>query len=128
MRARVDAQAEYPSAARILFYQEPAANDTRATYVQVSSAYLGGTPTSWDIAIPDLSGLTGFNNAWMPVTASPTLWQLFAFGGRAELLSDARAVPGDLLRYADRSVVVSGFSLRAGGGRPAFPRSQYFRR
>jgi hypothetical protein len=129
MRARVDAQAEYPTAARILFYQEPAASDSRAVYLQVSSTYLGATPTAWDVAIPDLSGVAGFNNAWMPITGSPTLWTLWTFGGRAELLSDARAVPGDLLRYSDRAaVVVNGFSLRAGGGRAAFPRSQYFRR
>jgi hypothetical protein len=128
LRGRLDAQTEYGSAARILFYQEPAANDSRGVYLQVSALYLGGAPTTWDISVPDLSGLTGFTPAWMPVAGAPTLWQVIAFGGRAELLSDARPASGDFLRYSDRTAVISTPALRAEGGRPALPRSQYFRR
>ena len=132
LRARVTMQPDYQSASRVLFYQELSVNDTRAVFVQVSAGYLGATPATWDVSIPDFTGLAGFNNAWMPVPTSQTVWQVVGFNGRAELLGGARPVDGDLLRYSDRTGQIGANpSLRdAGGvtGRRALPRSQYFSR
>lgn len=129
LRGRLDAQAEYGTAARFGFYQEPgAATDTRLVYVQVSSGYLGGTPAVWDNVVPDFTGLAGFNAGWMPTQGQTTLWQAIAFGGRAELLHDVMPVAGDLLRFSDRQALISGGNLRVLHTRRALPPSQYFRR
>lgn len=129
LRGRLDSQAEYGTAARFGFYQEPgAATDTRLVYVQVSAGYLGGTPTVWDNVVPDFTGLAGFNPGWMPTQGQTTLWQAIGFGGRAELLHDATPVPGDLLRFSDRQAFISAGNLRVVSARRALPPSQYFRR
>jgi hypothetical protein len=127
MRARLDAQAEYSSAVRFGFYQEPGTNDSRLVYVQVSAGYLGGAPAVWDGFIPDFVGLSGFSNGWMLTSGQPTLWQAIAFGGRTELLTDAMPVDGDQLRFSDRQGIISANNLRVVYSR-ALPRSQYFRR
>lgn len=132
LRARVTSQADYQSAIRLLFYQELTVSDTRAVFVQASAAYLGGTPSTWDVSIPDFSGLSGFNNGWMPVPTSATVWQVVGFNGRPALLNGAGPVDGDLLRYSDRTGQIGANpSLRAGSAaarRPSLPRSQYFSR
>ena len=58
--AQLASQAEYGGAATISVAQV-----ARNTFsVQVSSAYLGAVPAIWDLTIPDLTGVDGWNPAW----------------------------------------------------------------
>lgn len=43
----------------------------------VTSAYLGGSPTTWDVTIPDMSA-AGFNATWGLVVGTPVSWSVTA--------------------------------------------------
>ena len=54
-----------------IYYYNTIGGDQEAT-LTATAAYLGGTAV--DIAFPDVSTLTGWNNTWMPVAGVPTTW------------------------------------------------------
>jgi hypothetical protein len=50
-----------------LFVRFSQSSPTRNVRVRQSRGYLGAaTPTAWDVTVPDLSTVAGFNTAWVP--------------------------------------------------------------
>lgn len=74
MRVQMPLQAEYNMGLQAKFTQ-----GNNRVQVQALAAYFNGM-TSWDVTMPDLSGVPGWNNAWGLQTGQSTGWQLMAFG------------------------------------------------
>ena len=129
-RGVVASQPEYDTSIRYGYFQGQQ-GASRFVIVSVSQAYLGSTPTNWDVAIPDLNGTQGFNVNWMPASGAQTSFFVEAFSGRTDLLFGALPAAGNQVRFAYRvAPVVISTLLRAGrGGRArAVTLPQYLRR
>ena len=137
VRGRLPSQAQYNTSAQFGYFQSPNSGSDRLVTVIVTAAFLGGTPTTWEIVAPDLSGVPGFDATWMLIPGEPTGFYAEAFSGRSDLLLGAPPVNGDLVRYAYRVGSIFTTQLRADAPvadtrwwarwtRPSF--RQYFRR
>jgi hypothetical protein len=97
-RVRFGAQAEYPSLARAVF-QQSEQTAFRSFTIHKTAAYGGGTPATWDLDIPDLSAVEGFESAWALKPATPTTIGVQVWKARAALYFGAgRATPGETMR------------------------------
>ncbi len=130
LRGLLAFQPEYPTVARFTFVQG-SLGSRRFIVPIVSSAYLGATPTTWDVVIPDLSGTTGFNGAWM-LSAGGISYAAEVFSGRGDLLFGALPVNGEVYQVAYRQQSTSTLArVRAAPAAPAAPFAltpQYLRR
>ena len=59
LRVQLASQADYNAFATATFAQS-----TRQATISASAAYFGGTPATWDLAVPDLAGVAGFDPTW----------------------------------------------------------------
>lgn len=128
-RGQVESQSAYGSVARFVYFQPG-----KGTQVEMTSAYAGGLPTTWDVTLPDLTSATGFQSSWMPsVTDTDAITQVYS--GRPELIFSLDAFPGIGADAVDADVVTSGFrfntltftsgaALRAQRARAMFPLAQ----
>jgi len=131
MRAQITTQPEYNTFADIAYVQQNSSGGDRVIVVGLSAAYLGSTPTTWDITIPDFTGTGGFNNAWMLVPGLTTIYAVETYSGRTVLLFGALPTLGDVVRYSYRAALTISLSvaLRAPEAGSRLPRvNQYFRR
>ena len=92
--ARVASQAEYGDVAEAQFLQS-----SHFASVEVSAAYLGRTPVTWQLEFPDFSGVDGWDNAWGPDPASVTNWFVRAAAG-AVPSARSQLHEGDRYEYA----------------------------
>lgn len=129
-RARLEAQSDYGSMVRVRFFQAPAQNDSRLVSVHLTAGYLGGAPATWDVSIPDFTGVAGFGASWMPTQGQQLQGDVYAWGGRTALLMGAMPVAGDQVRRSDRefSQQPTVRALRGVGPSAARARRQYFSR
>jgi hypothetical protein len=99
LRAQLTRGADYARAMHATYLQESQFSSTR-----VSVTITGGYEAlpAWDVTIPDLSGVAGWQNAW-GLAAGAVEWTVTAFGGRPELLFGAPPVDGEAVRFASRS-------------------------
>jgi hypothetical protein len=74
--ARLRSQPEYERLALVDYSQ-----GGRSASVEVTAAYLGGTPATWQLELPDFSGVDGWNNSWGLDPAAPPRWYVEAQGG-----------------------------------------------
>jgi hypothetical protein len=128
-RAQLPAQAEYSTAARFIFCQDCGASTERDVYLIVSAGFLGGAPTTWDVAIPDFGSVAGLNASWLLSTAL-LVYQAEAHGGPALVVFGSVPAIGDVYRAAYR-IVSTGSLLRAAESGPHLRRAgarQYLRR
>ena len=124
-RGLLPVQAEYPSAARFIFFQDGGSAADRLVYVVASAGYLGATPASnWDVSIPEFGAVAGLNNSWLP-SSSIVVYQAESYSGPGPVLFGGVPSLGDVVRVAYR--VASNGSLLREGLRRADPR-QYLRR
>jgi hypothetical protein len=118
-------QADYPTATRFLYQQDPG---NKRVVVWVSAAYLGSTPVStWNVAVPDYSGVGGFNTSWMITNTTNLLWQVDSFSGPVAIYFGSVPSAGDVVKAAYR-VHLSSPSLRAAEVRDLRSARQYLRR
>lgn len=132
MRGRVDAQAEYNTSVRFGFFQQPNTGPQRFVTMGTSAGYVGSTPTQWDLVMPDLSLVAGFNPGWGLVPNQPTQYYVEAFSGRTDLLFGALPAAGDVVRFAYKVGLIFSAQIRRESLRAA-PRThpmlpQYLRR
>lgn len=57
-RSMLASQPEYGAAARLVAFS------VNVFTVDVTASYHGGTPATWELAIPDFSAVSGWNSAW----------------------------------------------------------------
>ncbi|MCC7054269.1 MAG: hypothetical protein IT355_13465 [Gemmatimonadaceae bacterium] len=85
-RAALTSQPEYDRWVQATFSTAPRHNS-----VLVTAGYAGASlPATWDIQMPDLSGVTGWNNAW-GLTTAPFAWSVSAAGGSHHQLASPLA-------------------------------------
>jgi len=113
VRGRLTSQAQYNTSAQFGYFQSPNSGSDRLVTVVLTAAYLGGTPATWEITAPDLSGVPGFDTNWMLIGGEPTGFYAEAFSGRTELLFGAPPVNSDLVRFAYRVGSIFTTQLRA---------------
>jgi hypothetical protein len=100
-RVQVAAQAEYNRIMTASFEQPQTASTSGRGYVDVgvTAKYLGQTPTTWSIIIPDFSGVAGWNPAWGLTDEGSVYWSVAGQGGAIPLI-DATVAAGSATRLA----------------------------
>jgi hypothetical protein len=128
-RATFASQPEYATVALARFVQSTLASDVFVTLI-ASDAYHGGTPATWDLAVPDFSGAPGFNNSWMLRPGVSTQYLTEGFNGPSRILFGGAPTAGDSYRFAYRqSTVTTSARLRGHSVMSRRPRhAQYFSR
>ena len=94
-RVQLASQVSYGRVASARFYQVGL-----AVTVTVSAGYLGATPATWDIELPDFSSVDGWSAAWGLDPGRNLQWDIVAEGG-------ANPGLGDVVREGDRSMYAS---------------------
>jgi hypothetical protein len=91
-RVQLPGQSSYDGEVDV-FYEQ----DSRSAFIFQTAGYAGGLPATWDIQLPDLSGVAGFDNTWALSSSAGTTWSVTAYGGRLLFLDSA--VPADGSTY-----------------------------
>ena len=97
-RFQLASQVEYPDVAS-LFVQQ----GTKSVVVRATRGYFGGTPTTWDVTVPDVSSVAGFQVSWMPAAGVATTWDVEADAAPLPWFFGADAEEGTTLKFATRS-------------------------
>ena len=84
LRGQLESQSAYGNVARFRFGQG-SAGASKEVRVEMTAAFAGGMPATWDLSIPDMSAASGFNAGWMLTTGS-TVYHSVAFGGKPEVI------------------------------------------
>jgi hypothetical protein len=92
--AQLASQVDYGQGAEAQFFQT-----SHYASIAVSAAYLGGTPATWQLELPDFSGVDGWDNAWGLDPAGPTQWSVRAQAGAVPYVR-AQLHEGDRFLYA----------------------------
>jgi uncharacterized membrane protein len=77
LRAQLPLQAEYNNAGGVSYSQGGGPNTTWS--ILMTAAYASGA--AYDLNVPDLSGVAGWNNAWALVSGVSTSYSAFEVGG-----------------------------------------------
>ena len=93
-RAQLQGQSSYGQFAQVAFTQV-----NRSATVLASAAYFGATPTTWDLAVPDLSA-AGFDPTWALRTSARTDWEVTAFGDGFRQVSLGPPTEGATFQFA----------------------------
>jgi len=110
LRASLSRQAEYGSAIDVDFSQQHTNLSVTSVSITATERYFGSR--SWNVDIPNLSGVTGWQNSWGLVSGGGTIeWTVTAFNGRPELLFGAKPSGTETVNFAGRSSSTS--ALRA---------------
>jgi hypothetical protein len=117
LRAQLASQTDYAATVFMQFGQE-ASMASRTYSIVVTRGFHGSTPTTWDIQMPDLSGVAGFPAASGLASGLETAWLLQASSASVEQLANELGPDGTTARLALRSSSASGF--RAGGVKQPF--------
>jgi len=123
LRAQVQSQGEYGAFVSTYYIQSQDGSE-RIVEVIATATYIGGTPSVWDITIPNLSAVSGFPTQAMLQEGIATTWYVDAFGGGALATFLGSPADGTSYRYAGHSsAVLSSRLSRSGGARHMRPSS-----
>jgi hypothetical protein len=109
LRATLASQSEYGSFATAFFIQGQASE--RSFFVTETSGYRGGTPTSWTLEIPDVTGAGGFPTSAGLQSGQNTLWFVEAYGGSLSELIGGTPTDGSTVRFAGRTSSIQTLQL-----------------
>jgi len=98
-RATGSIPAEYGKLLDLEFTQTSAA---RTVSILASESYLAGA-ASYDITIPDFSGVAGWDNNWGPKTGSGAVWRISTYGFTGIGLGSLNPVDGATFKGAGRT-------------------------
>ena len=128
VRGVVAAQPEYSTSIQFGYFQGQGTS-SRLVNVSKTAAYLGGTPATWNVEIPDFNGTPSFNANWMPTSANPITFYVEGFSGREDLILGALPAAGDQVRLAYYVAPLSITTLlRDAPSHERLVRPQYLRR
>lgn len=108
-RMQLASQAQYN---RIVFTDYEQSSIDRRASVIATAAYFGGLPGTWDVAMPDLSVATGWQDTWGLQDGTPIDWSTTAQGGVITFF-DATIAEGSTTQSASRSSTTA-LTLRRG--------------
>jgi hypothetical protein len=98
LRAQFARQGEYDRYAMVRFSQ-----DDRDVTVSATAAYFGNGFANWELAIPDLSTVSGFTAAWGLRRGTQTDWAASAYGWTGNGFLFLAPQQGTTIRMAQRS-------------------------
>jgi hypothetical protein len=106
MRAQLASQTDYPTGVAVTFSQSTNCGETCFTVyvvgVLTTAAFLGGTPATWDVIIPDMSA-AGYQASWgLQNNATLVDWDVTAIGGNSSAVLGA-PIDGAIVVSATRS-------------------------
>jgi hypothetical protein len=110
-RLQLTSQPEYARMVSITYQQ-----NYELVSVAMTAAWLGGTPATWDLAVPDLSTVDGWNSAWGLGELPAISWRVIAEGGYDRGLGDTLH-DGDTSAHATVDGGDGPFNSRADSGR-----------
>ena len=115
LRTQLPLQPEYSTQLSIDFWQPDASPaGSHDIVLDITAGYLGGSPTTWDVTIPDLSG-AGFNSSWTFSIGGRIDWDLVVANAPSLLWTIGHSEPeGTSYGFAERSS--SGATLSAHPG------------
>ena len=76
-RAQLAVQSAYPNDVSVDFSQSLGFGSSRGVTLYATAAYLGGSPSTWDVTIPDMSA-AGYNAAWGLAAGTAVSWMVSA--------------------------------------------------
>ena len=118
-RGQLASQTAYNSAARFVFLQGSSPN-SKFVIVVMTAAHLGAVPATWDLVVPDLTGVTGFASSWMHSTGQTTAFSAEAFSAPGATLFGGLPTVGQTIKYGFRQSSLSasiGTALREAAAR-----------
>lgn len=108
------ASARYDRAANFLLTQQTRFGTTEVS-VTVTDGFYNFSPVRWDVRIPDLGGVDGWQNAWGLQAGAPIDWTVTIYRGRPALLFGSAPSEGEGIQFAGRrSVPAPVRAMRAG--------------
>jgi hypothetical protein len=113
MRLQIASQSQYAGGMEASYSQDAAAE--RGVFVFMSSGYLGATPTTWDITMPDLSGASYLATYGLQ-TGTPVDWYVQGDSGIPVGTGEIVTIYGS--RASSTGVTVRRGSLRGLNARP----------
>ena len=96
-RVQLPGQSSYNGEVDVFYDQ-----DSRSAFIFQTAGYAGGLPATWDIQLPDLSGVAGFDGTWGLSASAGTSWSVTAYGGRLLFLDASVPPDGSTYRLAGR--------------------------
>ena len=109
-RGQLTSQTAYPSAARFTYLQGQSPAQKFVVVIQ-TAGYLGATPATWDVMVPDVASVAGFNTSWMHTPGTNTAYAGEAFSDPGSLLFGGTPTIGQSVKFAFRQ---SSFQAAAG--------------
>lgn len=114
-RGQLPSQSAYGTAVRFVYLQGQSPS-TRYVTVVMTAGHLGGAvPTTWDVLVPDLTGVAGFSSSWMHTSGQTTSYSAEGFSAPGSTLFGGLPSAGQTIRLAYRQSSVStsvGAALR----------------
>jgi len=102
-RATGPIPAEYGKLLELDFNQ---GNIGRSVSITASEGYLAGA-TTYDITVPDFSGVAGWDNNWGPKAGAQTQWEVFTYGFTGIGLNSPNPVDGATFKAGVRSGTIT---------------------
>lgn len=102
LRTQLPAQSAYGTLVSVVYEQ-----NSRDVVVTLTAGHVGNTPSTWEVTIPDLSGVPGFPLASTLQSGIQSNWYVDAYGGGFAATFFGSPADGDVLRYAGRASVAS---------------------
>jgi hypothetical protein len=118
LRAQLPSQQEYGAVASVTFEQSPPGAAIIYSVVIMTSGYAGGTPTTWELQMPDLSAVAGYPAGALFLNNQPFGWFAEAAGDGAVVFVGGPPTDGLIARFADRASPAASqvFSTRPSRG------------
>jgi hypothetical protein len=119
MRTQLLGQIDYSTMVNLAYHQQQA-SPARAIDVSMSvtASYFSGTPSEWNLPMPNFAGIPGWQNQW-GLQPGQIDWRVTAYFGRPQLIFGAppNLTTGETVAYASRSSssTVSPTSLQSAG-------------
>jgi hypothetical protein len=123
--ASASSQVEYPTAFSADFTQETGAFSFKVVSVTTTAAFLGGTPATWEVEVPDF-GNSGYQAEW-GLGSGVVEWSVTAMSGDAGLMLGEPPADGTTLKFATRLSPGSALARRSVAGRKFMERGAWAR-
>lgn len=93
---------EYLAAVTFLLHQQFQQISVTDVTITVTAPYYTSSSTEWDLTVPDLSGVEGWQNAWGLQQGTQVTWRATVYRGRGTLVLGAAPDENEAILFAGR--------------------------
>jgi hypothetical protein len=112
LRVLIPGQVDYSTVMESSFHQQTGFASVDVSMF-VTASYFGGTPVTWDLPIPNLSGVSGYQNSWA-LKAGNIEYTITAYFGRPQLLLGAKPQLPEQVLFASRTASIAAAQVTPG--------------